>query len=332
MSLSPAAVVAVVFTGTGLWVASAGAQVTAIENAHASAINVCVSSDGKWIASGGNKDCLLKVWSIEGRNVLSRKLKDGSVRCVALAPDGSLVAAGCAELVYLYDTRNGDLLLSYKAFSSKVNALAFSPDGRQLAIGSSAGKLQVLEIAEKKRRHAKRGHGTYFASLGFSADGKLIFGVGDNRLKVWDADTLEQTTKLKVRDFSEAGFLGDGGVWGISPPTMNDGPSRVCVWDTADGKELQRIEIAINEHDSARLSKDGRLLFVESDEIAVVSVETGQVLDAMPSASGAPFQDICLSDDSHALVAVQSGDHPTLDVFTSTIVIWDLKQMLQNLR
>jgi sugar lactone lactonase YvrE len=99
---------------------------------------VAISPDGKVVVSGGG-DGAVKVWDAEG-NKESRSLgkPQGVVLSVAMACDGKLVAAGGLDgAVRLWDATTGkDLAESAADPTAPVYALAFSPDGKTLAVAA----------------------------------------------------------------------------------------------------------------------------------------------------------------------------------------------------
>jgi hypothetical protein len=67
----------------------------------------------------------------------------------------------------------------------------FSPDGKTLAWGSSAGEVWLWEMATKKPRQKFTGHSAGIKSLAFTADGKaLVSGSTDTTAMVWDVTGL----------------------------------------------------------------------------------------------------------------------------------------------
>jgi len=69
---------------------------------------------------------------------------------------------------------------------SQINAVAFSPDGNYLAIGSQTRKITLVDVFQNKQT---RLFGTHpfpaVEFLAFSPDGKLLYSGGGSALKVW---------------------------------------------------------------------------------------------------------------------------------------------------
>ena len=101
---------------------------------------ICLSPDGKTLASGG-PDGALHLWdSASGKLRNDLPTLGQRVTAVAFSPDGSQLAAGCEGKLALYGM---DKQIWEKAVDSYASpaVLAFSPDGHKLA---SAGPSKVL--------------------------------------------------------------------------------------------------------------------------------------------------------------------------------------------
>ncbi len=111
-------------------------------------LTAVLSPDGAQVAEGSCGGELVLLNEADGRVVHSMHLA-APVGALAYAPGGSLLAVGTAKQILLVDTRRGTIVAARNALSRGrvvvsgtnpgVTALAFSPDGRDLAANSMKG-------------------------------------------------------------------------------------------------------------------------------------------------------------------------------------------------
>lgn len=70
-----------------------------------------------------------------------------------------------------------------------VFALAWSPDGAQLAVGGTGTTVRILDAATLKTRLIYRGHAALIKSLAWSPDGRYVVSAGeDHHIHIWSPD------------------------------------------------------------------------------------------------------------------------------------------------
>lgn len=144
----------------------------------------------------GSLDKTVRLWSMpEGRLLRTQRLPigdgdGGKVFSVAVSPDGAWVAAGGWDATWdtgrnmsvsLFDSATGLSIRRLGSFGSVITHLAFSADGRRLAVALGGGQgVRVVEVASGRELTADRDYGGK-ASYGvaFSPDGSL-HAVGDD--------------------------------------------------------------------------------------------------------------------------------------------------------
>ncbi len=112
------------------------------------------------------------------------------IEALAFTRDGRRFASGgWGGTVRVWDTASGELLQEIPSGGDYVFALAFSPDGKDLAVGGN-GRPNYLQIWDWQGRRVVKsllGHRNAVLSLAYSRDGKeLLSGSYDNTARLWD--------------------------------------------------------------------------------------------------------------------------------------------------
>jgi len=125
-----------------VWDATSGAEVLTLHGHEAGVLSVAFSSNGKLIASGGY-DKTINVWDAKsGAKVMTLRGHKDIVGCVAFSPDDKrIITGGYYDGIKIWDVETGAELITLLESGS---AIAFSPDGKTIAIGSSSG-ITLLE-------------------------------------------------------------------------------------------------------------------------------------------------------------------------------------------
>jgi DNA-binding beta-propeller fold protein YncE len=169
---------------------------------HTAAIKrIGVDRDCRLLATGAD-DKTVRLWSLpEGKPLRTLRLpigpgNEGKVNAVAVSPDGGLIAAGGWDAarsigqqdgLYLFDAVSGALKAHVGGFGNVVNHLAFSPDGRHLAVtlGGAQG-LRVIDVQGLKEIAADRDYRDRGNGAAFAPDGRLFTVAYDGFLRAYD--------------------------------------------------------------------------------------------------------------------------------------------------
>jgi uncharacterized caspase-like protein/membrane-associated protease RseP (regulator of RpoE activity) len=159
-------------------------------------------------------DKTVRLWSLpEGKlkRVVRLPIGDGvagKVYATALSPDGRWLAAGGYDAAWektgkhsltIVDLSNG-AIRRIGAFENVIHRIAFSSDGRRVAVGLGAKNgVRVLDSATGAEVLADRDYGDDVYGLAFAPDGGLITSSWDGQLRRYGPD-LKLTVKRAAPD------------------------------------------------------------------------------------------------------------------------------------
>ena len=164
---------------------------------------------------------------------------------------GCTLASGSWDgTVRLWDVKTGEQKQVFTRHEGLIFSVAFSPDGRTLAIGD----VSVIRLRDAMTGGQKRvftGHEGLIFSVAFSPDGRtLASGSSDNTVRLWDVKTSEPKRTLTghTHYVSSVAFSPDG-------VTVASGSydSTVRLWDAVTGEQKQAFVGHIKLGDRCRV-------------------------------------------------------------------------------
>ncbi len=153
---------------------------------------VAFSPDGQTLALGCD-DGSIRLWDssmVRERNRLPGH--GGVVRSLSFSPDGrTLVSSGQDRQILLWDPVRCQRIRSLgTAGGNPVQIVAYSPDGKDLAVGESSGNevdVTLIDPATGEVRMRLAGHKAGVFAMAFSPDGEILATAGGDRcIKLWN--------------------------------------------------------------------------------------------------------------------------------------------------
>lgn len=168
-------------------------ELVSVLSGHQSRVHcVLFSPDGRYLATS-SRDRLVRVWDVPSCEE-RYQLPTGGVPYHALAwsQDSKLLGTGDRDgVMTLWDAETGHRVQSFD-HESRVNAIAFHPDGKQAAAGCLDEKIYIWDLDTHRCTQILSGHQSEIWALAYTLDGRfLISGSDDCTVRFWDTDTGE---------------------------------------------------------------------------------------------------------------------------------------------
>lgn len=145
----------------------------------------------------------------------------------------------------------------------RVSSVAFSPDGKTLASGSSDNTIKLWDLQSGMMTHTLTGHRNDVNVVAFSPDGSLLASASDDHtVKLWDPHTGSQGATLKAHHegIKCIAFSPDGTM--LASKDYENGI--IAVWDTKTGNLRQEID-RVDWVETIVFSPDGKSMFWDDD-------------------------------------------------------------------
>jgi geranylgeranyl transferase type-2 subunit beta len=202
-----------------------------------------------------------------------------------------------------------------------VAAVAFSPDGKLLATGSSDNVARVFDGGTSRQLVALKGHDNGITSVGFHPDGQwLATGSFDHTAAIWDVHSGALRHKL-------VGHRGVVTSVAFSPDKATLATASVdgsiYLWDVATGRRRATLAGHRSWVNAVAYSADGKYLISGSSD-GTVRIWSGQSRELLHTlrASTAEVRSVAVSPD---------GKHVAVGLRYGTIKVWEAPDWKERL-
>ncbi|GER82815.1 hypothetical protein KTAU_14520 [Thermogemmatispora aurantia] len=184
-----------------LWNPSTGDELTSYQGHTSYVYSVAWAPDGQFLASASD-DATVHVWAAASPwESSSYRGHRRSVKAVAWAPDGQRLSSGGGDgLLHIWPrpTHRGRSFLTSWLLSRKeihcygqqqrINAIAWSRDGRYVAAGKTGGSVEIWESQHGRQQVTYRRHKGAVYALSWHPRGSLLASGGrDGHVHCWQA-------------------------------------------------------------------------------------------------------------------------------------------------
>jgi periodic tryptophan protein 2 len=261
-------------------------------------------------------------WRIAERHYFLQN--NAKVNCVAYHADSNLLVAGFSNGVFgLYEMPEFNMIHTLSISQNNIDFVTINKTGEWLAFGASKlGQLLVWEWQSESYILKQQGHFDSMNALVYSPDGqKIITTADDGKIKVWDVKSgfcivtfTEHTSGVTACEFSKRG--------NVLFTSSLDGSIRA--WDLIRYRNF-RTFTAPSRLSFSCLAVDptGEVVCagsIDSFEIHIWSVQTGQLLDRLAGHEG-PVSSLAFAPNGGVVVS-GSWDH--------TVRIWNIFDRTQT--
>ncbi len=275
--------------------------------------SVCFSPDGKYLVLCSS-DLMVRVW--DWKTLEEIVILDGHVSIVnrvCFSPDGKYVISGSWDRtvrVWDWDKQRG--VQRVEKQTKRVGNLCFSPDGKCIISGSWEEKVVRVWAREEQKEILRFEEAS--ERVCFSPDGKFFAAGGNATLNIWDWNIQKKIAKVELGESGRGGciyFSPDGKY--IASKAWYNKINYVSIWDWANGKEEQRLEVGVDKAESMCFSPNGQYIALGCGSYGVGFIQiwdwkNAREVHRFGDYKKMPVYSVCFSSDGKYLVSSSIDD------------------------
>ena len=197
-----------------------------------------------------------------------------------------------------------------------VRSVAFSPDGRTLAVARDDKTVKLWDVQSRRELMTLEGHGDSVSSVAFSPDGRTLASASaDKTVKLWDVQSGREMKTLEGHrsHLWSVAFSPDGRTLASASDD-----NTVKLWNVQSGRELKTLLGHSASVESVAFSPlDGRLLASGSGDntVKLWDVQSGRELKTLKGHRASVWS-VAFSPDGRTLASA---------AWDSTMKLWNVQ-------
>ncbi len=229
--------------------------VTTLGNHRETVNSIAFSPDGNRLVSASD-DYTFKLWDVPGKRHLStlRHITDqaqSQIKAITFSPDGQKIATA-GRHVKIWDIHTLREIMTLR-HAEWVFAVAFSTDGKFIAIGDASGQIKVRNLQSQQDVVQFRGDPDFMTAVKFSPDDQTLASAGYNGgVKLWKLSSWELIGTLPTNGtVTDLSFSPD------SSTLAGTDYEAVNLWTIQNGENIATLSGHVGWVNAAAFSHDG---------------------------------------------------------------------------
>ena len=275
------------------------------------ALKMAYSPDGKQLASDHTDNSIL-IWDlVTGRPIRTLETTDYRVYSLAYGPNERRLAVAERNGVKLWNTVTGRHLRTLKSHSSQDPhvVVAYSPDGQQLASGTSesGGTIKLWDMASGRQLRTLESPWQWHGgrALTYRPDGQQLASAHGDRVMLWDAATGHHLRTLvgHWRPLESLTYSPNG-----KQLASGGHDYSVRVWDAITGRHLLTLRSHNSQVSHVAYSPDGRYLATSGTySVKIWETKSGRHLRTLLVSQNDSVRFVAFTRDGRRLIAQSEG-------------------------